>query len=179
MCVCVCVCVCVRACVSVCLSVCLFCVTICRWRYFQADYETQEAGNGQGLHRIQSSPIPFPAVGRTGLELIASTSSFDRRLSFVQTWRTLTPRKCAFLPCGHLDFQSAATAHNDEFKACFHSSSSTSLTLSLLSDQCRISPAASPVILHRTVWGIWLFIAYSDERGLYYQFSLPHQCISL
>ena len=47
------------------------------------------------------------------------------------------------------------------------------------SDQCQISSAASPVILHRTVWGIWLFIAYSDERWLYYQFSLPHQYISL
>ena len=25
-----------------------------------------------------------------------------------------------------------------------------------------------------TVWKTWLSIAYSDERGLYYQFSLPH-----
>ena len=47
------------------------------------------------------------------------------------------------------------------------------------SDQCQICSAASPGILHRTVWGIWLFIAYSDERWLYYQFSLPHQYISL
>ena len=47
------------------------------------------------------------------------------------------------------------------------------------SDQFQISSAASPVILHRTVWGIWLFIAYSDERWLYYQFSLPQQYISL
>ena len=46
------------------------------------------------------------------------------------------------------------------------------------SDQCQIPSAASPVILH-LVWGIWLFIAYSDERWLYYQFSLPHQYISL
>ena len=42
------------------------------------------------------------------------------------------------------------------------------------SDQCRISPAASPEILHHTVWRTWLFIAYSDERWLYCnQFSLP------
>ena len=30
-----------------------------------------------------------------------------------------TARKYAFLPCGHLDFESAATAQNDEFKAVF------------------------------------------------------------
>ena len=29
----------------------------------------------------------------------------------------MTPRNCAFLPCGHLDFESAVTAQNDEFKA--------------------------------------------------------------
>ena len=34
-------------------------------------------------------------------------------------------------------------------------------------DQFRISPAASPVILHHTVWRTWLFVAYSDERWLY------------
>ena len=32
------------------------------------------------------------------------------------------------------------------------------------SDQYQISPAASPEILHHTVWITWLFIAYSDER---------------
>ena len=47
------------------------------------------------------------------------------------------------------------------------------------SDQCQISPAASPKILHHTVWRTWLFIVYSDERWLYYQFSLPHLYISL
>ena len=41
-------------------------------------------------------------------------------------------------------------------------------------DQFQISPAASPEILHHTVWRTWVFIAYSDERWLYYQFSLPH-----
>ena len=30
--------------------------------------------------------------------------------------------KHAFLPCGHLDFESAVTAQNDEFKGRFHSS---------------------------------------------------------
>ena len=47
------------------------------------------------------------------------------------------------------------------------------------SDQCQISPAASPEILHHTVWRTWLFTAYSDERWLHYQFSLPHPYISL
>ena len=35
-------------------------------------------------------------------------------------------------------------------------------------------PAASPEILCYTVWRTWLSIAYSDERWLYYQFSLHH-----
>ena len=45
------------------------------------------------------------------------------------------------------------------------------------SDQFQISPAASPETLHHTVWRTWFFITYSDEG--YYQFSLPHWCISL
>ena len=49
----------------------------------------------------------------------------------------------------------------------------TGLTLSLpLSDQFQVSPATSPEMLHHTVWRTWLFIAYSDESWLYYQFSL-------
>ena len=46
-------------------------------------------------------------------------------------------------------------------------------------DQCQISPAASPEISHHTVWRTWLFIAYSDERWLYCQFSRPRLYISL
>ena len=34
------------------------------------------------------------------------------------------------------------------------------------SDQVRISPVASPVILHHTVWRTWLFIAYSDWKRI-------------
>ena len=47
------------------------------------------------------------------------------------------------------------------------------------SDQCQISPAASPEILHHTLWRIWLFIAHSDERWLCYQSSLPHSLVFL
>ena len=47
------------------------------------------------------------------------------------------------------------------------------------SDQCQISPAASPEIEHHTQWRTWLFITYSEERWLYYQFSLPHLYVSL
>ena len=46
-------------------------------------------------------------------------------------------------------------------------------------DRSKNSPAASPAIFHNTVWRIWLFMACSDERWLYYQFSLPHVCICL
>ena len=42
------------------------------------------------------------------------------------------------------------------------------------SDQCQNSPAASKEIWHHTVWRTWLFIAYSDEKWLYYKFSLHH-----
>ena len=45
------------------------------------------------------------------------------------------------------------------------------------SDQCQISPPAPPEILHHTVRRTWLFIAYSDERRLQYNFSLPYLCI--
>ena len=47
------------------------------------------------------------------------------------------------------------------------------------SDQFKISPAASPEIWHHTVWRTCLFIAQSDERWLYYQFSLHHSYVSL
>ena len=42
------------------------------------------------------------------------------------------------------------------------------------SDQCQNSPAASQEIWHHTVWRTWLFIAYSDEKWLYYKFSRHH-----
>ena len=42
------------------------------------------------------------------------------------------------------------------------------------SDQCQNSPEASQEIWHHTVWRTWLFIAYSDEKGLCYKFSLHH-----
>ena len=34
-------------------------------------------------------------------------------------------------------------------------------------------------VSNSTVWRTWLFIVYSNERWSYYQFSLPHLCISL
>ena len=42
------------------------------------------------------------------------------------------------------------------------------------SDQFQISLTASPEILHHTVWRTWIFVAYSDERWLCYQFLLRH-----
>ena len=55
---------------------------------------------------------------------------------------------------------------------------SFNLTLSLLSDQCQNSPAASQEIWHHTVWRTWLFIAYSDEKWLYYKFLLHTHTIA-
>ena len=55
-----------------------------------------------------------------------------------------------------------------------------SLTLSHSQvDQCQSSPAASPEILHHTVWRTWLFIAYSDERWLHLPITPHTLCISL
>ena len=42
------------------------------------------------------------------------------------------------------------------------------------SDQLQISPAPSPELLHHTLWRTWRFIVYSEDRWLYYQFSLHH-----
>ena len=46
------------------------------------------------------------------------------------------------------------------------------------SDWFQVCLAASPEIQHHTVWRTWLFIAYSDERSVYFQFSPPHLYIS-
>ena len=43
----------------------------------------------------------------------------------------------------------------------------------------RISPALSPETSRHIVWRTWLFITCSDERWLYYKFTLPHLYISL
>ena len=47
------------------------------------------------------------------------------------------------------------------------------------SDRFKISPAHSSEILRHRVWRTFLFIAYSEKRWLYYQFSLPHLYIWL
>ena len=58
---------------------------------------------------------------------------------------------------------------------CYAMLSSLTLTaFTSKSDKVQTSPAASPEILHCTVWRTWLFISYSDERLLYYRFSLEH-----
>ena len=46
------------------------------------------------------------------------------------------------------------------------------------SDQSQISTAASPGILHCTVWRTWLFVSYKVDRWLCYQVSLHHLYIS-
>ena len=45
------------------------------------------------------------------------------------------------------------------------------------SDLSQISPAASPEIVHHTVWRNWLLVAYSYERWLHHQCSLPYRRI--
>ena len=48
-----------------------------------------------------------------------------------------TPRECAFLPCSHLDFESAVAAQKDESKGSFHSSYSRLLNLKTLRRNCQ------------------------------------------
>ena len=45
--------------------------------------------------------------------------------------------------------------------------------------QCQISPAASPDILHHTVWRTWLYIAYSAERWLLPCAARQHTILAL
>ena len=59
----------------------------------------------------------------------------------------------------HFNTSSELLVRSRDAKTCV-------LTLSL--------PAASPEILHHTVWRTCLVIAYLDGRWLYYQFALPH-----
>ena len=42
------------------------------------------------------------------------------------------------------------------------------------SDQCQNSPAALQEIWHHTLWRTRLFVAYLDEKWLYYKSSLHH-----
>ena len=58
-----------------------------------------------------------------GTQDVAKTSR-NVKCFFARCAPRPTPRKCAFLPCGNLDFESAATAQNDKFKVSFESSSS-------------------------------------------------------
>ena len=66
-----------------------------------------------------------------------STMSFDFlfnvltiEISFGRTGLTNeTPRKYAFLPCSHLDFETAVAAQNDAFKGSFDSSYSRLLNV--------------------------------------------------
>ena len=58
--------------------------------------------------------------------------------------------------------------------ACLTLKRKTRSPFTLKSDQFQNSPAASQEIWNHTVWRTWLFIAYSDEKWLYYKFSLHH-----
>ena len=70
--------------------------------------------------------------------------------------------------CFYLTWISRTNEWLNTFDDCFI------IPFSSKSDQFQNSPAALPQILHHTVWRAWLFIAYSDERWLYYQFSVHH-----
>ena len=71
---------------------------------------------------------------------------------------------------------------SDEWKVRHTTAPSAPLTLyypfTPTSYQFQVSPAASPEISHHVVWRTWLFIAYSNEWWLYYQFLLPHLYVS-
>ena len=80
-------------------------------------------------------PRPFGLRCQPSWSLVqCSTDHHDPRS--LEMWIALcdvltgwTPRKHAFLPCGHLDFESAVTAQNDEFKCSFRSSYSRLLNV--------------------------------------------------
>ena len=86
--------------------------------FLQVNLLVQELGtNG-------TQPLKRTAV-LEGLDVPISTKGCGEWANVGKpSWESRTPQKYAFLPCGHLDFESAVTAQDDEFKGSFDSSSS-------------------------------------------------------
>ena len=93
----------------------------------------------------------------------------------LEGWRTAATEECGLRSGCQTQHSSATTELSPIIKAgCPIQDSSPTDPVTPESDWCQNSRAASPQILHHTVWRTWLFTAYSDERWLYYQFSLHH-----
>ena len=60
--------------------------------------------------------------GLTALGKFDWKAAFSLEKLIVNSQCPDTAEMYAFLPCGHLDFETAVTAQNDEFKGSFHSS---------------------------------------------------------
>ena len=90
-------------------------------------------------HVAASRPIPFLALGR------------------------ILPSRCITCVCFFVDM--AAEVYNAFFYTLV-STVSELYPFTPKSNQCQISPTASPEIWHHTVWRMWLFIAFWDKRWL-------------
>ena len=99
------------------------------------------------------------------LKLTCDKKCFGKKTVFIQTQTSIVVgHKRHRQLCCH--GTQTSTAPDDRY---FASTQNFALELNPFtpeSDQCQISPAASPEILHHTVRRTWLFIAYSDERWL-------------
>ena len=112
-----------------------------------------------GVRNWEKTLVPFPIWGwslsnRVYLQFCDCHRRFGTKSYYVFAVAVLSPdkfpqyRKSQKL-CG---FDNSHPTEND------------ANTFTPKSDQVQISPVASPVILHHTVWRTWLFIAYSDWK---------------
>ena len=95
--------------------------------------------------------------GKVKFKIWKSTGSAVKCLPCIDSnrrWSKPRPKECSGTPT-----ENSAKLFRFNYTAC---------------DQFQISPAASPEILHHTVWRTWVFIAYSDKRLLIYTSSSHH-----
>ena len=87
------------------------------------------------------------------------TSHSKENLAFYRLlrWKTVILPILTTSPYKHFSFKGWANVH-------FERGNKRVNTFTPKGDQIQISPVASPVILHHTVWRTWLFIAYSDWK---------------
>ena len=103
-------------------------------------------------------------------DLLSASLNRNKVLLMLSRWRIIPTINLSIVLCScllSLKLHALVTAMVEKL---------SSPTL-LKSDQYQISPAASPEIYHQTVRKICLFMAYSDDRWSYYQFSLLHPYI--
>ena len=119
---------------------------------------------------MNKQPLPFLLVCFTSLLLSLAFVSCQYRFCFisVRSIVTLAPHT-TYWHDTYKGPQLTSTCkqinkdgHKEKIRICVSIGPFNPFTPK--SDQVQISPVASPVIWHHTVWRTWLFIAYSDWK---------------